>query len=470
MARSCGTCRDRRILCDRAAPTCTQCARSNRVCKGYGIRLSWPKSNDARRAVVGRVSQGRKAARQLHSTVVNVSNFDIKLHYLLSHRFPSDYSSLSLNVPVPFTILTYTDTDGQLLEYCKYPPSVESTASKSLAILSHSPKDLGRILLRMALINNSPSSTAVLRGLLALSSIHRYGLQGQGFELKISAIKALGEASRSTIGAAEALQHVAAGMLLCSFEIYKASCTSSQWWCYVTGVKQVLNASCWLRFREDDTFSALLDWVFYHETLGRFSLLHWRPALHVEEAPRSAVCSGVDKLLPSTNNTLLWLFKQGCYHLATAPDLATCIERVRALTREIQETPLPDTLDPTLELFQLSILVYLNRMANSTLEPQITTQTRIERAFTIFETLKSCPRQLPLFILGCEARTDEERCTVLELIERTENSASSRSMFIVKALTKAVWVQDDLAAERELDYREKMDAIVSVCSLLPTFV
>ncbi|KAL2786922.1 fungal-specific transcription factor domain-containing protein [Aspergillus keveii] len=468
MARSCGTCRDRRILCDRAAPTCTQCARSNRVCKGYGIRLSWPKSNDGRRALVGRAAHGRRAARQLaSSTVVNVSNFDIKLHYMLSHGFASDYSSLSLKVPVPFTTLTYTDTDAQMLEYCKY---LESTASKSLAILGHDPKDLGRILLRMALINNSPSSTAVLRGLLAISSIHRYGLQGQGFELKISAIKALGEASRSTIGAAEALQHVAAGMLLCSFEIYKASCTSSQWWCYVTGVKQVLNASCWLHFREDDTFSALLDWVFYHETLGRFSLLHWRPTLHIEEAPRSAVCSGVEKLLPSTSNTLLWLLKQGCYHLATSTDLAASIEPLRSLAREIQKTPLPDDSDPTLELFQLSVLVYLNRMTNSTLEPAITTQARIQRAFTILETLKYCPRQLPLFILGCEARTDEERCIILELIDRTEDSASSRSTFIVKALTKAVWVQDDLAGERELDYREKMDVIVSVCSLLPTFV
>jgi hypothetical protein len=109
-------------------------------------------------------------------------------------------------------------------------------------------------------------------------------------------------------------------------------------------------------------------------------------------------------------------------------------------------------------------------MTNSTLEPTITTQARIQRAFTIFETLKSCPRQGPLFILGCEARSDEDRCIILELIDRTENSVSSRSTFIVKALTKAVWVQDDLAGDRELDYREKIDAIVSVCSLLPTFV
>jgi hypothetical protein len=58
-------------------------------------------------------------------------------------------------------------------------------------------------------------------------------------------------------------------------------------------VRQVLNASCWLQFRQDGTFSALLDWVFYHETLGRFSLLHWRPTLHVEEEPQSAVDPGL---------------------------------------------------------------------------------------------------------------------------------------------------------------------------------
>lgn len=58
---------------------------------------------------------------------------------------------------------------------------------------------------------------------------------------------------------------------------------------------------------------------------------------------------------------------------------------------------------------------------------------------------------------------------ILELMNRTEASASSRSMFIVKALTEAVWKQDDLAGERELGYREKITAIVSVCSLLPTF-
>lgn len=73
--------------------------------------------------------------------------------------------------------------------------------------------------MRIALAGNTPSSVAVLRSLLALSSLHRYGIQVQAIELKISSLNALAAASMSNFGAKEVIQHVAAGMLLCSFEV-----------------------------------------------------------------------------------------------------------------------------------------------------------------------------------------------------------------------------------------------------------
>lgn len=78
---------------------------------------------------------------------------------------------------------------------------------------------MGNILIRMALVNNSPSTAAVLRSLLALSSLHRSGLQSQAAELKIAALNALSVASNREISAMETIQHVAAGMLLCSYEV-----------------------------------------------------------------------------------------------------------------------------------------------------------------------------------------------------------------------------------------------------------
>ncbi|RAQ61433.1 hypothetical protein COH20_003699 [Aspergillus flavus] len=437
MARSCGTCRDRRISCDRATPTCGQCARSNRLCKGYGVRLSWPKASNSKRAVVGVPSYGRRPNRRLLGpNLVNVSDFDIKMHYYLANSTSS----------------------------------VESTASKALATLAHDSPSLGRTILRMALTNDSASSAAVREALLAFASVHRHGLQSQGIEFKVSAIRALGKASHTNIGVAEALQHVAACMLLCAFEIHTASCTSSEWWCFVNGVKQVLNASALLPFRNDSSFAALLDWVFHHETLGWFSFLHWRPEIQLQENCRSAFCTGRDYLLPTSSNKLLRLFKECCYILGMDSDLGPLLSRLHTLAENIANLHLPDTPHrTTLELFRLSMLIWLNRMTGATLEPQSTTDARVQRALHILSDLKTCPRQLPLFIIGCEARTDEDRCVILELMNRTEASASSRSMFIVKALTEAVWKQDDLAGERELGYREKITAIVSVCSLLPTF-
>jgi hypothetical protein len=96
---------------------------------------------------------------------------------------------------------------------------VQYVASQSLTTLGHDPVQLGELLMRVALESNTPSAAAVLRSLLALSSLHRYGVQSQAMELKISSLKALALASKSSFGAKEVIQHVAAGMLLCSFEV-----------------------------------------------------------------------------------------------------------------------------------------------------------------------------------------------------------------------------------------------------------
>lgn len=121
------------------------------------------------------------------------------------------------------------------------------------------------------------------------------------------------------------------------------------------------------------------------------------------------------------------------------------------------------------QLFQLSMLVYLNRATGGSIEPEPEIQEHIARAFGIFTELSACERQFPLFILGCEARTEDERCIVLDLINRTETCASSRSLFLVRRLIQAIWVQDDLA-DGKLNYADTLSAMISCCAIMPTFV
>ncbi|KAL3471255.1 fungal-specific transcription factor domain-containing protein [Aspergillus californicus] len=473
MARSCGTCRDRRILCDRALPTCTQCTRSSRPCKGYGLRLSWPKAKNDKRSIVRGPLRGQSSAQKGFSSLVNASSWDIRMHhYLLGHRAHGSIP-LGFAVPMPVNPVKFEDADYDLFQY------FQTTASRALTTLGPDPVDLCGILMRISLSSPSSSATAVYRALLGFSSLHRYGVQSQAFEFKVSALNALAAASGREIGATEAIQHVAAGMLLCSFEIHKASCTSGQWQSYITGVKQVINASS-LGNSPPDELGTLLDWVNYHDALARFTALHWREPPPPSKSLGDPQCKELFQVVtdptpmlrstPSEANALLGLLSEGCDLLSNRQRmLGPEYESALKLLKKSKALFITDSKNPILEIFHLAILIYLNRATNHAIEPASKTHLRIERAFSLLPTMAACERQFPLFVLACEARTDQERCTILDLLARTGKAVSSRSVALLTRLIEAVWVQDDLATGW-LDYGEKLRAIIGRCPNLPTFV
>lgn len=75
---------ERRIHCDRAVPTCSQCSRSKRACQGYALRLSWPKAGDGRRAIVARPSFRRPTRHISDASMVHTTAWDIEMHYYLT--------------------------------------------------------------------------------------------------------------------------------------------------------------------------------------------------------------------------------------------------------------------------------------------------------------------------------------------------------------------------------------------------
>lgn len=142
--------------------------------------------------------------------------------------------------------------------------------------------------------------------------------------------------------------------------------------------------------------------------------------------------------------------------------------KIRSIPVPVKGSEISETAT-IVELYQTAILVYLNRVSGYLLDYSARTQQQIDRAFNLFSQLNSCERQFPVFILGCEARTDDQRATVLDLISRTEKSVSSRSLNHVKILIQAVWAQDDLA-DRELDYWDKLSTVIGSCTILPSLV
>lgn len=77
-----------------------------------------------------------------------------------------------------------------------------------------------------------------------------------------------------------------------------------------------------------------------------------------------------------------------------------------------------------------------------------------------------------MYVVGWEARTEEQRATWLEMLDRTGRSKDARSVFHVGALVRAGWAQDDLGLGwgREGGYWERVSALVGCCSTMPSFV
>ncbi|GKT43336.1 uncharacterized protein ColSpa_03517 [Colletotrichum spaethianum] len=77
-----------------------------------------------------------------------------------------------------------------------------------------------------------------------------------------------------------------------------------------------------------------------------------------------------------------------------------------------------------------------------------------------------------MFILSCEARTDERRAAIINLINRTERSARTRSLKGLRDLIQSIWVQQDLHADSDLlvNYHGIISTVVSSSTTLLSFV
>ncbi|KAL2151662.1 hypothetical protein VTH82DRAFT_6760 [Thermothelomyces myriococcoides] len=425
--------------------------------------------------------------------IVHVSKQDMEMHYYLLARSAASGKEESeedpessrpvLQIPTAWCAANIQAGQQDLMQH------FQQAASRSLAIFGGDPSELGSVLMRTALAKNTASATALFSSILALSSLHRHDVHSQAVEYKIRAIEALAAASsNSALDTIEAMQHVAAGMLLCSFEIHQAACTSGDWTRYMRGVKHVIHVAGLNDIEHNADLAALLDWVYYHDVLARFSARHWhrdpkgRPSNSADvDAVTGSLRAKPSKLaFPSLN--LIELLSNVCDVLPDGPPKPASPEDeeqskslLKILEWRIRTAPVADVSfggeDAALvvEVYRLAMLVYLHRVTESSRSQSSKTQQYIDRAYEILAQLRSCDRQLPVFILGCEARTDEQRAVVLDLIARTEKGVSSRSFNYARELIKAVWVQDDLA-NREFKYWDKLSYVLSCCKNLPTFV
>ncbi|KAM6538169.1 hypothetical protein FALCPG4_000052 [Fusarium falciforme] len=359
-------------------------------------------------------------------------------------------------------------------------------ASFSLMAFGHDALKIREILIRMALSDNSPSATAILQSTLALASYHRDKDHSQADRLKIAALRALAASTQGVIGADESFRHIAAGMLLCTLEIYQISAASSHWLWYVCGSKKIIkSAKLDERTPTNDT-TTLIGWVHYSDVLARFSLRHWQPnlleatgfAIGAHFKPfQPAVCAEAQPAhLVGPPHEVLYLLSEVCDTVVEPSDprfhesdyqqylklLEWKLRRIDISTNENNTLTEGSRLnsDRAVELYQLATLIYLKRASAENPKGKSRLPEWIERSFDILSHLEHCQWPFPLLILGCEARTDDQRTMILDLISKTESNIHFRKLDSVRMMIQRIWVQNDLI-EEEFNYVHKLGAVLS---------
>lgn len=125
------------------------------------------------------------------------------------------------------------------------------------------------------------------------------------------------------------------------------------------------------------------------------------------------------------------------------------------------------------ELYHVATLVYLFNGSSCSCALDHQLDGLIDRGFYLIRKLNTCERSFPLLILGSEARNDEDRILLLELIHKTGAKHNDSSLMRIKAGLEMVWSQRDLDADEDeysdLSYLHRLDTVISSACTLPFF-
>ncbi|KAH6653261.1 fungal-specific transcription factor domain-containing protein [Truncatella angustata] len=489
--KGCWTCHARKVQCDGARPVCEKCVRGRRECQGYKTRLSWPREGDKKRAITGYAPPvAVYPTPEAKHFFINTTWQDIKLH---RHVYLQKQSLHLIRPTSPWCQTTVAVNHLDLVHYF-----LDSAYLSLVTFGANTTTQVRDTLMRMALARDTTPGLALFYALLAFSSLRRNGIHQQAIQFKVLALQFLSASARGggPLDSTAAIQHVAASMLLSAFEILLPSESSGEWLWYLLGAMEIIQATRLEDQLQDGDIAYLLEWVYYHNALSRFSMHHWRhKSLSPDrDSPNDSTTRGRQysyitkhrQLWPSPNPAyaILNLLSEICDTLLDPRDPRTQTEayksRVKALEQRV-ESPIiiPDSTTPeddsiaAAKRYHLATQIYFARASQDPWEPpSARLDSLVDRAFIPHVGSTSCVHFFPLFILACEARTDERRAIVLEILDQSESRTRIRSMKGLKSVILSIWVQQDLHADNDLltSYYGIMSTVISSGNALPSFV
>jgi hypothetical protein len=124
----------------------------------------------------------------------------------------------------------------------------------------------------------------------------------------------------------------------------------------------------------------------------------------------------------------------------------------------------------SLALARLAGLIYLERVSRNFSGPSTKLDAWTKHALTILPTVQTSPPPFAIFIIGCEAHTDDTRMVLLNFFTRLERAPHLKTLPEVKGLLHSAWIQKDLEGDVELEYIHTINLVMSSRNAIPSFM
>lgn len=122
-------------------------------------------------------------------------------------------------------------------------------------------------------------------------------------------------------------------------------------------------------------------------------------------------------------------------------------------------------------LYRYAALIYLNRTVSYVSTSSFSHRRLVREGILLLQNLGFCEGIWPLFVIACEANEDEQRLKILNILSNTSQELGQRSesIILVQHMIEAIWNQNDLAIESDVNYGRILNAVISKAPALPLF-
>nr|WNZ75300.1 hypothetical protein [Trichoderma harzianum] len=447
--------------------------------------LSWPKGSDNRRSIVC-IPEIELPIHKRPLYFIDLGHRDLELSFELRNSRWSDlcqnHFAHEVGLPhfpeAPSSDIADPPTGGTP-QGCDEMGVIQVTFGENVDDIQQ--------LFREMIANSSASATTALRHALLALCFQYLAITPNAIHHQNRSIKGLQSAMEKSLpwDHEEAFPMVA----------MENGESSLRWAIFFSGTKRILDTI----YNPEETYEGnaaiIMDWILYCSTMYKFSVLHW---LRIDELQTwlERQKKVISKPLHSARRQFI-LPSWGCSlelldilhdifndvhdrdtEQYNSPEhsarLNTLEWRLRCLSqREEHDAPsanAPSYNRRAAEFYRLNALLYLERVARGSPRDAQKVVELVTKAYTLLDSMETFDRPWPLFVLALEASTEDERRTVLQVIESVLERLPLRKWVMLRRMVQQAWGQSDLADFQSLDALVLYRSVMNVHRVPPSFI